>query len=143
MELSEEEVFDLITYQVGAVQGFCQVEGVPLNHVKVARRLLFPPSTLILPPTLIVLTRFIPRTDIAQPHGGAFAFRPKRSHLHWCLVRRFLFLPAHRTLPHTALYFYILQSASHCRAAVQAIKAFNVPFCVSTHIPATRLLHSF
>ncbi|CBQ73265.1 conserved hypothetical protein [Sporisorium reilianum SRZ2] len=34
MELSEEEVADIITYQIGAVKGFCELEGVPLNHVK-------------------------------------------------------------------------------------------------------------
>ncbi|PWN52915.1 LamB/YcsF [Violaceomyces palustris] len=34
MELNEEEVADIITYQVGAVKGFCELEGIPLNHVK-------------------------------------------------------------------------------------------------------------
>lgn len=35
MELTEEEVADIITYQIGALKGFCDLEGVPLNHVKV------------------------------------------------------------------------------------------------------------
>ncbi|EJD47350.1 LamB/YcsF family protein [Auricularia subglabra TFB-10046 SS5] len=34
MALSPQEVGDLITYQVGAVSAFCQLEGVPLDHVK-------------------------------------------------------------------------------------------------------------
>ncbi|EJD49032.1 LamB/YcsF [Auricularia subglabra TFB-10046 SS5] len=34
MALSPQEVGDLITYQVGAVAAFCQLEGVPLDHVK-------------------------------------------------------------------------------------------------------------
>ncbi|SPO37483.1 related to Lactam utilization protein lamB [Pseudozyma flocculosa] len=34
MELTEEEVADIITYQIGAVKAFCDLEGVPLNHVK-------------------------------------------------------------------------------------------------------------
>lgn len=37
MELTEEEVADIITYQIGALKGFCDLEGVPLNHVKVSR----------------------------------------------------------------------------------------------------------
>ena len=36
MELTEEEVADIITYQIGALKGFCDLEGVPLNHVKVS-----------------------------------------------------------------------------------------------------------
>jgi UPF0271 protein len=35
MEMTEEEVADIITYQVGALKGFCDLEGVALNHVKV------------------------------------------------------------------------------------------------------------
>ncbi|GAC76146.1 hypothetical protein PANT_19c00122 [Moesziomyces antarcticus T-34] len=34
MELTEEEVADIITYQIGALKAFCDLEGVPLNHVK-------------------------------------------------------------------------------------------------------------
>ncbi|CAO1622272.1 unnamed protein product [Parajaminaea phylloscopi] len=64
MELSAQEVADIIVYQVGAVKGFCDVEGIPLTHVK----------------------------------------------------------------PHGALYFYLLSSEEICRAAVKAVKAFNVPF---------------
>lgn len=30
MELSPQEVFDIIVYQIGAVKGFCEVEGIPL-----------------------------------------------------------------------------------------------------------------
>lgn len=37
MELTEEEVADIITYQIGALKGFCDLEGVPLNHVKVSK----------------------------------------------------------------------------------------------------------
>ncbi|CAO1634818.1 unnamed protein product [Jaminaea pallidilutea] len=34
MDLSAQEVADVIVYQVGAVKGFCEVEGVKLTHVK-------------------------------------------------------------------------------------------------------------
>jgi UPF0271 protein len=34
MELSEDEVFEISVYQIGALLGFCRAEGVPLNHVK-------------------------------------------------------------------------------------------------------------
>lgn len=34
MELSEEEVFEISVYQIGALLGFCRAEGVRLNHVK-------------------------------------------------------------------------------------------------------------
>ncbi|MCO5549797.1 hypothetical protein L7F22_003271 [Adiantum nelumboides] len=63
MLLSPEEVADLITYQAGAVQAFCQRQGVKLSHIK----------------------------------------------------------------PHGALYFYLLSDQAICTAAVEAIKAFNVP----------------
>ncbi len=41
MELTEEEVADIITYQIGALKAFCDLEGVPLNHVKVSWGRLF------------------------------------------------------------------------------------------------------
>ncbi|PWN34566.1 LamB/YcsF [Meira miltonrushii] len=63
MLLSPEEVADLITYQAGAVQAFCQRQGVTMSHIK----------------------------------------------------------------PHGALYFYLLSDQKICTAAVEAIKAFNVP----------------
>jgi UPF0271 protein len=34
MELSEEEVFEISVYQIGALLGFCRGEGVELTHVK-------------------------------------------------------------------------------------------------------------
>ena len=34
MGLSESEVFEISVYQIGALLGFCQAEGVRLNHVK-------------------------------------------------------------------------------------------------------------
>ena len=34
MQLSPEEVHDIILYQTGAVHAFCQAEGVKLHHVK-------------------------------------------------------------------------------------------------------------
>lgn len=34
MQLSAEEVADIITYQTGAVQAFCRQEQVALSHVK-------------------------------------------------------------------------------------------------------------
>jgi len=34
MELSEEEVFEICVYQIGALLGFCRAAGVALNHVK-------------------------------------------------------------------------------------------------------------
>jgi len=34
MELSEDEVFEISVYQIGALLGFCRAEGVALNHVK-------------------------------------------------------------------------------------------------------------
>ena len=34
MDLSEQEVFEISVYQIGAVLGFCRTEAVPLNHVK-------------------------------------------------------------------------------------------------------------
>lgn len=34
MGLSEQEVFEISVYQIGAVLGFCHAEGVLLNHVK-------------------------------------------------------------------------------------------------------------
>ena len=34
MELSEDEVFEICVYPIGALLGFCRAEGVPLNHVK-------------------------------------------------------------------------------------------------------------
>jgi 5-oxoprolinase (ATP-hydrolysing) subunit A len=34
MQLSEEEVFEISVYQIGALLGFCRAEGVPLTHVK-------------------------------------------------------------------------------------------------------------
>lgn len=40
MELTEEEVADIVTYQIGALKGFCDLEGVPLNHVKVSKQCL-------------------------------------------------------------------------------------------------------
>ncbi|MFU0507863.1 5-oxoprolinase subunit PxpA [Pseudaminobacter sp. NGMCC 1.201702] len=34
MGLSEQEVFEITVYQIGAVKAFCKAENVPLNHVK-------------------------------------------------------------------------------------------------------------
>jgi 5-oxoprolinase (ATP-hydrolysing) subunit A len=34
MGLSEQEVFEICVYQIGAVMAFCSAEGVALNHVK-------------------------------------------------------------------------------------------------------------
>ena len=34
MKLSPEELTALVTYQVGALKGFLDAEGVPLHHVK-------------------------------------------------------------------------------------------------------------
>jgi UPF0271 protein len=34
MDLSEQEVFEISVYQIGAVLAFCRAESVPLNHVK-------------------------------------------------------------------------------------------------------------
>lgn len=34
MGLSEQEVFDISVYQIGALMGFCRVEGVRMTHVK-------------------------------------------------------------------------------------------------------------
>lgn len=34
MGLSEQEVFEISVYQIGAVMAFCAAESVPLNHVK-------------------------------------------------------------------------------------------------------------
>lgn len=34
MELTPQEVADIIIYQVGALKGFCEVEGVKLTHIK-------------------------------------------------------------------------------------------------------------
>lgn len=34
MSLSEDEVFEIVVYQVGALMGFCKAVGVPLTHVK-------------------------------------------------------------------------------------------------------------
>jgi UPF0271 protein len=34
MQLSAEEVYDIVVYQTGAVSAFCQAEGVALSHVK-------------------------------------------------------------------------------------------------------------
>jgi UPF0271 protein len=34
MEMSEDEVFEISVYQIGALLGFCRAEGVRLNHVK-------------------------------------------------------------------------------------------------------------
>jgi UPF0271 protein len=34
MVLSEEEVFEISVYQIGALLGFCRAAGVPLTHVK-------------------------------------------------------------------------------------------------------------
>jgi UPF0271 protein len=34
MQLSPQEVFDIIVYQTGAIAAFCQVEGIALNHIK-------------------------------------------------------------------------------------------------------------
>jgi UPF0271 protein len=34
MELSEDEVYDISLYQIGALLGFCRAEGVQLAHVK-------------------------------------------------------------------------------------------------------------
>ncbi|CAN7373707.1 5-oxoprolinase subunit PxpA [Aminobacter sp. LjRoot7] len=34
MGLSEQEVFEITVYQIGAVKAFCAAENVPLNHVK-------------------------------------------------------------------------------------------------------------
>lgn len=65
MELSAQEVHDLILYQTGAINAFCLAEGIKLNHVK----------------------------------------------------------------PHGALYFYLLSDKEICKAAMRAIKVFNVPIC--------------
>lgn len=34
MELSEDEVFEICVYQIGALLGFCRAEGIALNHVE-------------------------------------------------------------------------------------------------------------
>lgn len=34
MELSEDEVFEISVYQIGALLGFCRAENIALNHVK-------------------------------------------------------------------------------------------------------------
>lgn len=34
IDLTPEEVYDLVVYQIGALQGFCVAEGVTLHHVK-------------------------------------------------------------------------------------------------------------
>jgi len=34
MELTEDEVFEISVYQIGALLGFCRAEGMRLNHVK-------------------------------------------------------------------------------------------------------------
>lgn len=34
MQLSPEEVYDIIIYQVGAIKSFCDAEGISLNHIK-------------------------------------------------------------------------------------------------------------
>lgn len=100
MELTEEEVADIITYQIGALKGFCDLEGVPLNHVKVSKDRLNVvvrvPRWLTLPAWLTVLAE-LPLSCLLQPHG--------------------------------ALYFYLKNSRSHCEAAYKAIKPLGVPVC--------------
>lgn len=34
LQLSSEEIYQLVVYQIGAIQAFCKVENVPLIHVK-------------------------------------------------------------------------------------------------------------
>jgi UPF0271 protein len=34
MDLSEQEVFEIAVYQIGAILAFCRTESIPLNHVK-------------------------------------------------------------------------------------------------------------
>jgi UPF0271 protein len=34
MQLSAEEVYDIIIYQSGAIKAFCDAEGIPLSHIK-------------------------------------------------------------------------------------------------------------
>lgn len=46
MELSAEEVADIIIYQVGAVKGFCEVEGIRLVSREVPRTPYSKPTDL-------------------------------------------------------------------------------------------------
>lgn len=78
MELTEEEVADIITYQIGALKGFCDLEGVPLNHVKVRKA---EPRTKATPSrSKKELTKQRHPCNV-QPHGALYFYiKNSRSH---------------------------------------------------------------
>lgn len=62
MELSAQEVADIIVYQVGAVKGFCEVEGIPLVSPATLHRNTEPH-----------LTAYDSQTHV-KPHGALYFY---------------------------------------------------------------------